>query len=331
LCALVPLLGIPNLLQAASNPIKLKFASYGQQSQGMNSYGPEFKRLVEERSQGRLLIDYYPDGQLVANIQACEALMAGTVDISLTSLGHWSGYIPEVKFFNSVGAALDFEQFSSACDMPGGFKDILEPKFNKLGVKGLAIGDHGGSGLIFKKIVRVPADMKGIKTRCFDEEGANFIKACGAIPAVIPFTEVYMALQMGTIDGYLGGVPGIRAGKMYEIVKYLVVPAGLTGHATTSYQMNLKVFNALPKDLQDILIQSQRDAEKVYRAAQKKDYFASFDELKEVGVVIEKAAMDVNTPEWRQWYEATKHLGEKLKEEIGSQLFDITLKVRGGK
>jgi len=104
-----------------------------------------------------------------------------------------------------------------------------------------------------KKIFSV-ADVKGIKTRTYDNNGAMVIKAAGGTPLALPFGEVYSALSTGLIDSVVTSAPTAVDAKFWEKLDYCV-PINLTA-SIDFISVNLNAFNSLDKNIQDILIKT---------------------------------------------------------------------------
>jgi TRAP-type C4-dicarboxylate transport system substrate-binding protein len=123
--------------------------------------------------------------------------------------------------------------------------------------------DNGGGRpiLTVRKQVKVPADLKGMKVRSVASPVDQAIwRAWGASPTPIDFAEVYSALQSGVVDGYAPNWNDALGTKQVEQVKYAADVNYVVG--TQLAVMKLDKFNALPKELQDILLKAGRETEK---------------------------------------------------------------------
>ncbi len=142
--------------------------------------------------------------------------------------------------------------------------DIARPHFDKVaeqkwGQKILYIAPWPAAGLWSKKEVKTVAEMKGLKTRTYDKNGALVMQAVGGTPYPLPFSEVYSSLATGLIDSVLTSTPTAVDAKFWEVLKFYA-PINVT-MATDLVTVNIKEFNKLDKDTQAALIKLGKDME----------------------------------------------------------------------
>ncbi|MHB8829031.1 MAG: TRAP transporter substrate-binding protein [Syntrophales bacterium] len=141
--------------------------------------------------------------------------------------------------------------------------DISRPYFDKSaqkwGQKILYIAPWPGAGLWTKKKITTLQELKGLKTRTYDKNGALVMEAVGATPFALPFSEVYTSLQTGLIDSVMTSTPTAVDGKFWEVLKYFE-PLNIT-IATNMVTVNLKAFNKLPKAQQDAILKISKEME----------------------------------------------------------------------
>ena len=112
--------------------------------------------------------------------------------------------------------------------------------------------------------IRTPADMKGMKIRVQETPlYVNMVKALGANPTPIAWTETYTALQTRVVDGQENPVPTILMAKLHEVQKYITLDGHVYG--VDYFAVNEKFFQSLPADLQYILLDSAKIASGVGR------------------------------------------------------------------
>ena len=185
----------------------------------------EFKRIVEEKSEGRFKISLFGNEQLSGGdlVKGIEMIFTGVTDLDIHSSINMTGFEPKLTvitmpwlfpkgyesvdelFFNGPGAKY--------------FTDLIEKK----NVKVLGFGENGFRQLTnSKRAVRSPEDMKQLKIRTPPiAMYVDLFKLFGADPTVMSFSEVFTALQQGTIDGQENPLDTIRAGKIQEVQKYI--------------------------------------------------------------------------------------------------------------
>jgi TRAP-type C4-dicarboxylate transport system substrate-binding protein len=150
--------------------------------------------------------------------------------------------------------------------------NISRPYFDKAAAKWtqkiLYIAPWPGAGLWTKKKIIDLADMKGLKTRTYDKNGALVMEAVGATPLALPFSEVYTSLQTGVIDSVMTSSPTAVDAKFWEVLKYFE-PLNIT-IATNMVTVNQKAFDKLPKAQQEALVKAGKEMEEAMWANVKK-------------------------------------------------------------
>ena len=182
-----------------------------------------FAREVEKRTNGRYKIQNFYSGALGAERESIEALQLGTLDLTMTSTGPVPNFVPEIAILDIPFLFRDYAHARAVLDGPIG-QEMLK-KFEPKGIEALAWGENGFRNMTNSKHpVNVPADLK---MRTMENPvHIQAYKAFGIIPTPMAFTEVYTALQQGTVDGQENPLSVIEAAKLDQVQKYLT----LTGH-----------------------------------------------------------------------------------------------------
>jgi len=185
-----------------------------------------FAREVEKRTGGRYQIQNFYAGALGAERESIEGLQLGTLDLTMTSTGPVPNFVPDVAILDIPFLFRDYGQARAVLDGPIG-QDMLK-KFDAKGITALAWGENGFRHMTNSKHpVNVPDDLKGLKMRTMENPvHIQAYKAFGIIPTPMAFTEVFTALQQGTVDGQENPVSVITAAKLDQVQKYMT----LTGH-----------------------------------------------------------------------------------------------------
>ena len=194
-----------------------------------SSYGvavDTFAREVEQRTHGRYQVQNFYSGALGAERESIEALQLGTLDLTMTSTGPVPNFVPQIAILDIPFLFRDTAHARAVLDGPIGqamLKDF-EPK----GIEALAWGENGFRNMTNNRHpIRTPADLDGLKMRTMENPvHIEAYRALGIIPTPMAFTEVFTALQQGTVDGQENPLSVIMAAKLYEVQKYLT----LTGH-----------------------------------------------------------------------------------------------------
>jgi len=215
---------LPSAPAAAQETMKMNI-SIGQNSH----YGvaiDTFAREVEKRTNGRYKIQNFYSGALGAERESIEALQLGTLDLTMTSTGPVPNFVPEIAILDIPFLFKDYAHARRTLDGPIG-QEMLG-KFPAKGIVALAWGENGFRHMTNNKhSVNSPDDLKGLKMRTMENPvHMQAYKAFGIIPTPMAFTEVFTALQQGTVDGQENPLSVISAAKFDQVQKYIT----LTGH-----------------------------------------------------------------------------------------------------
>ena len=119
-------------------------------------------------------------------------------------------------------------------------------------------------------------NVKGDKWRAGDKWALRFLKNAGAVPVSVPWGDVYMALQTGTIDGCFTNYDGLHMMKFDEVASNLLISKKLWYAMPFIHNVNLDFWNGLPKDVQQGILKACEIAEKKFA----KVYDEAFDKVK---------------------------------------------------
>jgi TRAP-type C4-dicarboxylate transport system substrate-binding protein len=239
--------------QPPASVIKLTYTDHNPPSTWGTVNGTEpWLKEIEKASNGRVKIERYYSEALAKGTDAWMALKTGVADIAWCSQGYWPGLTPL-----SDVMALPFLPFKSG-RQAGGILWKLREKYPELqkeyaDVHVLLMHCTPPFSLITtKKQVKTMEDLKGLKLRMLAGPPTDAFKALGAIPLLIGMSEVYMAMQKGTIDGM--GVPlgVLEIFNLYEVIKYWTHVPLTTAYITVS--MNKAKWNSLPPDIQNAIM-----------------------------------------------------------------------------
>ena len=185
-----------------------------------------FAREVEKRTSGRYKVQNFYSGALGAERESIEAVQLGTLDLTMTSTGPVPNFVPEIAILDIPFLFRDYGHARATLDGPIG-QDLLA-KFPAKGIVALAWGENGFRQMTNnKRPVNVPDDLKGLKMRTMENPvHIQAYKAFGIIPTPMAFTELFTALQQGTVDGQENPLSVISAAKFDQVQKYM----SLTGH-----------------------------------------------------------------------------------------------------
>lgn len=280
-----------------------------------------FKPIVEEKSGGKLKVEIYPNAQLGSDRQAIEAVINGSIEMSVPGGPVFSGFYEPYMVYDLPFLFDNREAAYAACD--GELKDRLSEGLLKAqNIRILGIGENGFRHITTNKgPIKEPADLKGLKIRTM--ESPNHIKtfeALGTNPTPMAFNELFTALQQGTVDGQENPIPIIYTSKLYEVQKYLV----LDGHyyVNCPYIVNENFWNSLTEDEQKIIQEAIDETVKNQReelANQEDEYL---QKIKESGMKVN----ELSPEEKQKFIDATKSVYTWFEDtygEEGKELVDL--------
>ncbi|WP_102348715.1 TRAP transporter substrate-binding protein [Bacillus sp. Marseille-P3661] len=279
-----------------------------------------FAKNVEEKTNGSVVVELYPGGQLGGDREMFEGIKMGTLELGVISSPVIAGFTPVL---GGVDMPWLFENnydllYKAQSGEPG--RKILDALERDTGVKALTFTYQPFRHFWTNKPIETIDDFTGIKLRSMESNiHLDTWKALGANPTPVPYPEVYTAMQTNTIDGFESDVIGGNASKFYEVAKHIT----LSGHFNNSVVliMNDKAWNSLDSDQQKAVEESAvlaADASMEITKQVEKKYM---NVMKEEGVTINEIDIEVlkehaeetynkysETPEVKEFIEDVKSL-----------------------
>lgn len=253
--AVLFLAAVPALSSAQT---KFRFAHTINTEDSMHLAVVEFSKKVQQKTGGALLIEVFPAGQLGNDPQILDGAKLGTIDMAMTGNPFFSSFAPEMNVLDLPYLFRDYDHAYKVLDGPIGI-DLLKA-VERSSLKGLGSLEIGFRNLTnSKRPVKKPGDVKGLKIRTTPNPAhLQAFRLLGANPVAMPFTEVYLALKTGTVDGQENPTNLIYTMKFHEVQKYM----SLTGHAytATNVVMNLKKYQELKPEQQKALHEALRES-----------------------------------------------------------------------
>lgn len=183
-----------------------------------------FARLVEERTDGKIVIRVYDNGELGDESSAMEQVRFGGIDFCRVSIGTLAELLPEFEILQLPYLYDDAEHMWRVLDGEIGDAFLLSPE--TIGIVGLSWFDAGARSFYTSIPVTSLADLQGLTIRV-QESGfmSRMVELLGATPVQIAYSNVYSALQTSKIDGAENNFPSYLAAGHYEAAPYLVLDA----------------------------------------------------------------------------------------------------------
>jgi len=275
-----------------------------------------FAKKVSEYSNGAVEVKLFHAAQLYKDTEIVEAIQEGLIPAGLVPVNKWSGMIPAADVFEVPFIFTDLSSIKKFLD--AGAAELFDNEFQKRGAKTLMWVDLGYVQFWNnKRPLTKPQDFKGLKMRSFSSSDADTLTTLGASPVVMSSSEVYMAMQRGTVDGGTTGWPAAVSRKLIEVQKFVTE----ANYATPQFvmQASLKWWQKLQKNEQDAILKAGRDTEEWIRQAIAKSEGDAQKVAQKAGVQIHSlnpesraAFMKATEPVQKRFIEKSGPLGKKL-------------------
>ena len=286
---------------------------------GMESY----KEMVEEQSNGTLIIDLFPNSELSGkNSQTTfKLLQSGDIDMAIVpppNTDAWQlYYLP--FFFRDQDSAL------AASEGEGGqmMLELLRESNNVVGLSYIPIAMRAFTNSV--RPIETPEDMAGLTFRVLDVPAlVSFMKAFDASAVPTSMSELYMSLQNGTVDGQENPLDTIRSQAFYEVQDYL----SITDHiwSFSVFGANADFWDGLTEEQQTIL----RDCA-IEASREIKDLAPQVDE-DAYHELVEEHGMQVNEltdEQWLAFQDVAKQVWKEMEPTIGSDILEAYMEDLG--
>ncbi len=310
----------------AQQPIVIKFSHVVANDTPKGKGAEYFKKLAEERTKGKVKVEVYPNSQLYKDGEEMEALQLGSVQMLAPSLAKFGQLgVREYEVFDLPYIFDNYEELHKVTDGPIG--KALFQKLESKQITGLAYWDNGFKDMSANKALKTPADVKGLKMRI---QSSNVLeaemRALGAIPQKMAFSEVYQGLQTGVVDGTENPPSNFYTQKMYEVQKFMT----MTDHGYLGYAViaNKKFWDGLPADVRTALESAMKDATKYANDIAKKENDDAIEAVRKSG----KTQILTLTPEEKAaWKKALVTVHREQEGRIGKDLIQSVYKETGFK
>jgi C4-dicarboxylate-binding protein DctP len=308
----------------AQAPIVIKFSHVVAPDTPKGNGAQRFKELAEQRSGGRVKVDVYPNSQLYKDKEEMEALQLGSVQMLAPSLAKFGPLgVKEFEVFDLPFIFKDQAAFRAVTEGQVG-ADLfrkLEPK----GVKGLAYWDNGFHIMSANKPLHKVADFKGLKMRIQSSKVLDAeMRALGAVPQVMAFSELYQALQSGVVDGCEGVPSNFYTQKTYEVQKHTTISNH--GHLAYAVIVNKKFWDGLPADIRTILEGALKEATAFANDMATKE---NIDDLEKMRASGKTTIYTPTAAELDEWKKALMPVHKEMASRVGQSTIDAVYKAAG--
>ena len=236
----------------AENPLVLTLAHGLSETHTVHIAMTEFAEQVEEKTDGRIKVQIFPNGQLGSENENMEQLMAGVLAMTKVSAPGLATYNESYHTFGLPYIFDDTEDFYHIMD-----SDEMQDFFLSSADDGFVTKDRA---------IRTPADLKGLKIRVQDMKSqTDMLEALGGIPVAMSYGDVYTSLQTGIIDGTENNETALTTGKHGEICK--VYSTDQHAMIPDVMVMSAKVWETISPEDQQIILEAAHASTESHKIA----------------------------------------------------------------
>jgi len=276
-----------------------------------------FKETVERASEGKIVVQLYPNRQLGDEKQMLEGLRFGTLDVALVTNSVVAQLEPAFQLFDLPFLFSNAAQAHTVLDSAVG--QAMSAKLEAKGIINLGYTEGGFRQMLNnKKPVNTLADVQGVKYRVM--QNPMFIEMfsrLGGSAVPMAWGETFTAVQQGTIDGLEGATSVFYASKFQEITKYL----SLTNHNYSAVELlvSARSFKKLDPARQTLIRDAAARTVVVQRQKAAELSAASLEMMQQDGIQV-NAITDV-----APFRAAMAPIYDKARRVVGEQLMNQTL------
>ena len=299
----------------AQAPIVIKFSHVVANDTPKGKGTLKFQELAEKYTNGRVKVEVYPNSSLYKDKEELEALQLGAVQMLAPSLAKFGPIgVREFEVFDLPFILPDKAALRRVTDGPLGKKlmKLLEPK----GMVGLAYWDNGFKDMSANRPLHMPDDFKGLKMRIQSSKVLEAqMRALGANPQVMAFSEVYQALQTGVVDGTENPPSNEYTQKMHAVQKYTVISDhGYVGYAVI---VNKKFWDGLPADVRGELEKAMKEATDYTNSIAQKENDDALDLMRKSG---RTTISTLTAEEKAAWRKALMPVYDEMASRVGKDV-----------
>lgn len=281
----------------------------------------QFAKLVDEKSEGRIKLTYFPSGALGDWMEQIEGNRMGTLEIGLNAGS--TSYDPRTNLMFMPYLFATWDEARAAIGSKGWLTPIFDELYSSIGLKVLGIYLNAWDGMAYtkrvEKVVKTPADYRGIKMRVppiriFEV----YIPALGFISTPIAYSETFTALQTGIVDAR-SACPAVEAYVMRDALNYWVATRDCFEYWFLT--MNNKLWNSISPEDQAILTACADKVMGDQALAAEKDEEEFKRKLEADGVKVYEVTQ-------QEWEEGAKVVREKAWPKIQDELLGSILMER---
>ena len=305
--------------QGKTNPIVVKVSNgAGETSPGVKAQLSVFAPMVENNSKGNIGVEVYSGAQLGDDTTATEMVVAGQLEINNTSTAPLVGYVPELGIFDIPFLFADEAEADKVLASEVG--DYLNAKLADKGIINLAWNENGFRELTNSKhAVATVADVAGLKIRTMENKFHQELwNSLGATATPMSSSELYTALEQGTVDGEENPVANFYSYQFQEVQKYITMSNHI--YSPFLFDMSKKIWDTYDADTQAILTEAAKafgeEEKKINRQAAADNLQSCIDDY---GMEVTYLTDDAKA----EFVAKTAHIQDMIAKDTGAEILDM--------
>ena len=311
--------------QGKTNPIVVKVSNgAGETSPGVKAQLSVFAPMVENNSKGNIGVEVYSGAQLGDDTTATEMVVAGQLEINNTSTAPLVGYVPELGIFDIPFLFADEAEADKVLASEVG--DYLNAKLADKGIINLAWNENGFRELTNSKhAVATVADVAGLKIRTMENKFHQELwNSLGATATPMSSSELYTALEQGTVDGEENPVANYYSYQFQEVQKYITMSNHI--YSPFLFDMSKKIWDTYDADTQAILTEAAKafgeEEKKINRQAAADNLQSCIDDY---GMEVTYLTDDAKA----EFVAKTAHIQDMIAKDTGAEIMDLLAAAKG--
>ena len=311
--------------QGKTNPIVVKVSNgAGETSPGVKAQLSVFAPMVENNSKGNIGVEVYSGAQLGDDTTATEMVVAGQLEINNTSTAPLVGYVPELGIFDIPFLFADEAEADKVLASEVG--DYLNAKLADKGIINLAWNENGFRELTNSKhAVATVADVAGLKIRTMENKFHQELwNSLGATATPMSSSELYTALEQGTVDGEENPVANFYSYQFQEVQKYITMSNHI--YSPFLFDMSKKIWDTYDADTQAILTEAAKafgeEEKKINRQAAADNLQSCIDDY---GMEVTYLTDDAKA----EFVDKTAHIQDMIAKDTGAEIMDLLAAAKG--
>jgi TRAP-type mannitol/chloroaromatic compound transport system substrate-binding protein len=239
---------------AASDPIEWKMVTaWPRDFPGLGTGAARLADYIGRLSGGRLTVRVYGGNELVPPLEVFDAVSRGTAEMGHSTSYYWKGKVPAAQFFCSAPFGLTAQEIDGWLYYGGGL-ELWREIYAPFGIVPFPAGNSAAQmGGWFNREIHSMEDVRGLKMR-IPGMGAEILRRAGGTPVVTDGSEIFTALQTGTIEAteWVGPWNDLALG-LHQAARYYYYPGWHETGSTIEAMVNKAALQTLPADLQAVV------------------------------------------------------------------------------